>query len=516
MHHRGGMTSDPCDRGHPGSRSNRALQTIQQKHGDESGRRLDGPAVRDADGVKMSKHPNRGNGCLRQCEAAVASLALALLVMWPGPTRGSQAAPQFAGAADSILAAIPAGPAHDLLAEVLAQNPDLGAQTAAAEATGQVVHQAGALPDPTLGLTSYLQDPETRVGPQQAMLSLSQKIPWFGKLRLRKRAAAQDAEAAWARLEASRLQLLTQARGLYYELGFLDEYEQVVRTDRATLDHYEQLARTRYASGVGLQQAVVKLQAEITRADARLLDIAARRADLIARFNALRGGPRAAPLTVAPVPPVPEYRPDAELLRRRAIAGRPEVDEADAQIARSETLVGLARNENAPDLTIGFSYGFVGDRSDPAGRLNPPPDNGRDVLGVTAGITLPIWRGRISAQVAEARLRARGSEESRRAVVTRIDQTLNDLMQRLPLIWERVRLLEDELSVQADQSLRSAEAGYAAGTANALDLLDAERVLLDVRIASARARTDYAVALAQLEGAVGAPLSSLAMQEEQE
>jgi outer membrane protein TolC len=54
--------------------------------------------------------------------------------------------------------------------------------------------------------------------------------------------------------------------------------------------------------------------------------------------------------------------------------------------------------------------------------------------------------------------------------------------------------------------LRSAEAGYSAGTLNALDLLDAERVLLDVRTGSLRARADYAIALIRLEGAVGEPL----------
>jgi outer membrane protein TolC len=62
------------------------------------------------------------------------------------------------------------------------------------------------------------------------------------------------------------------------------------------------------------------------------------------------------------------------------------------------------------------------------------------------------------------------------------------------------------LLVQAEQSLQSAEAGYAAGTLNALDLLDAERVLLEVRTGTERARADHAIALARLEGAVGAPL----------
>jgi outer membrane protein TolC len=43
---------------------------------------------------------------------------------------------------------------------------------------------------------------------------------------------------------------------------------------------------------------------------------------------------------------------------------------------------------------------------------------------------------------------------------------------------------------------------------NALDLLDAERVLLEVRTGTERARADLAIALARLEGAIGAPLAA--------
>ena len=67
-------------------------------------------------------------------------------------------------------------------------------------------------------------------------------------------------------------------------------------------------------------------------------------------------------------------------------------------------------------------------------------------------------------------------------------------------------LLERVLVIQAEQSLRSAESGYAAGSLSSLDLLDAERVLLDVRTGIERARADHAIALARLEGAIGAPL----------
>jgi outer membrane protein TolC len=49
---------------------------------------------------------------------------------------------------------------------------------------------------------------------------------------------------------------------------------------------------------------------------------------------------------------------------------------------------------------------------------------------------------------------------------------------------------------------------------SSLDLLDAERVLLNVRIAAARVRADYAIAIARLEGEIAAPLTNLPREEE--
>jgi outer membrane protein TolC len=108
--------------------------------------------------------------------------------------------------------------------------------------------------------------------------------------------------------------------------------------------------------------------------------------------------------------------------------------------------------------------------------------------------------------VNEASERQVGAEDERRGVQTAIERSLGELSQRLPLTWQRLRLLEDVLAIQATESLRSAESAYGAGTLNALDLLDAERVLLEVRIASARARADYAITVAQLEGTVAEPV----------
>ena len=70
--------------------------------------------------------------------------------------------------------------------------------------------------------------------------------------------------------------------------------------------------------------------------------------------------------------------------------------------------------------------------------------------------------------------------------------------------------------VHAGQALQSAQAGYIAGTLNALDLLDAEHVLFEANTAVARAKTDYLVGIAKLEGALGGPLQTTTTTERSE
>jgi outer membrane protein TolC len=398
---------------------------------------------------------------------------------------------------------------HLLLEEVLERNPEVATVAAESRAVAQRTLQEKALPDPVISLTAWVLPPQTRVGPQLASVGLSQRFPWFGKLSLKEEAALAGAAAAEARVETARLKIVTEVRRLAYELTFLAAEQREVEADRATLSHYEELARARYSSGVGIGQGVVKIQAEITGDDARLLEIATRRSALSARLNALRDRPQGTPIPVIMIRTATSPDLDPAQLRAEALRRRPELVEADALIVRAERLGDSAAKGHSPDFTAGIKYAYVAKRRDQVGREFPPEDNGQDVLGLFAAVNLPIYGKSIDAGVEEAAQRRLAAEERRRVVMSGIEGELGDLTSRLDLTWDRIRLFEDVLIHQAKESLRSAESAYATGTYNALDLLDAERVLLGVRVATERARTDYAVAAAALEGVVGAPLASL-------
>ena len=448
----------------------------------------------------------------------LAALLLALPVAAAEPSGLSPSDPSHpdpgASPADALRADLMQDSLATLVAEVLERSPRLAMSRARVAAAMARAPQVRSLPDPMASLGLFLLPPETRVGPQRLALSVSQQVPWFGKLALREQAALYTAAAAGADLEAERLKLLTETRRLAYELAFSAENARITAQERAHLLRHEEAATARYAAGSGLQQAVIKVQAEITRSEQRLLEIESRRRALQAELNALRDRPADAELELPALPEVAPLSLETGTLRALAADRRPELAAERARVAAAGTMVELARKSYFPDLTVGLGYTVVDRRQDLPGRLNPPPGNGDDILAVTGGVQLPLRRPRLAAALEEALQMQLAAEAGGRQAQAEIERQVGDPASRLPLLADQWHLFDQVLLAQAEESLRSAEAAYATGKIDALSMLNAEHVLFDVRRARARTQADYAIARAQLEGAIAGTLPAAAQEEQ--
>jgi len=426
-----------------------------------------------------------------------------LLIIFAGTAFGDQTQTpmQSRGPADTIVGSVADKDLQALLQEVLERNPEIEGLSARISAAGHRSTAVRKLPDPRAELTAFVLPPETRVGPQRFSARLSQQLPGGGKREISGRVVDLERHALTAEIQALRLTLVTETRRLVVEIAYLDQARQVLSDDHATLVHFEELARTRYASGTGLQMDAIQLQTELTRLDARTAELDERRAGLVAEINRLRDRPGASVASVK-APRLPSLNLDWNELRERALASRPELRADDARIGRSATLTELATKDRSPDFSVGLTYAYVDKRTDA-----DVPKNGQDVLGISGGVTIPLWKSGNTAVVEAATGLRLAHEAERRATVAEIHRTIETLEGRIPEIERRLRLLEEVLPIQAEQALDSAVAAYAAGRVEALALLEAERVLLDVRLSAARGRADLAVAFIELEGAVGAPLT---------
>jgi outer membrane protein TolC len=432
-------------------------------------------------------------------------LVVSVLLQVPPHAATAQDPPMFAesarGPAGTIVSSLTDLDLRTTLQEVADRNPAVRAATARAEAASRRAPQVSSLPDPQAEVTVFAMPPETRVGPQRLSARLAQQLPPLGTLKRRERVAALEAAAAAAEVDALRLRLVTDARRLCLEIAYVDGSFEILGEDRQTLEHFEELARARYASGVGIQQEVVRIQAEISRVDTRLAELAARRAALVAEVNELRDRSHAE-LGRFRLPPTGRAGElDWDLLSERALATRPELSALAARRAAAEVEVELARREGQPDFMVGVMWALVDPRTDA-----DPPGNGDDDVGIMGGLSLPIWRSRVAAAVEEASWKQLAADADVEAEEAAIARELGDLRGRIPEIERQLTLFEGVLQTQAEQSLHSAEAAYATGRLDAVALLDAERTVLDVRLASERSRADLLIALASLEGAVAGPL----------
>jgi outer membrane protein TolC len=83
---------------------------------------------------------------------------------------------------------------------------------------------------------------------------------------------------------------------------------------------------------------------------------------------------------------------------------------------------------------------------------------------------------------------------------------IRDINYRLELSDRTLDLYEQGLMAQAESSLQSALASYTTGKLDFLNLLDAERMLLNLNLGYIKEQASYQKQIAELERAVGGKL----------
>jgi outer membrane protein TolC len=424
-------------------------------------------------------------------------VAIALLLAVLAGT-GALAGEEF-HASDPVLAG--------LIEQLLEDHPGLLAADASVRAQRLRVDQAGSLPDPTVSLKTFLENPETRVGPQQFSLEFSQAVPWGGKRGLQAERATTLADSRdWERRDLQRA-LVAELKRAYFEIAYLEEAMAVNREEVDLLERFEQIALRRYATGEGIQQSVIKLQADLGRLQERQAGLREQRGAHLRRIARLVGKPEIDFDLHPAALEIPAIDLDRTELEESAVSSHPAVHARRERIEADRLQVERRRLDAKPDFRFGIGYTAVGGRKDAPGLLDPPPDNGDDIAAVTVGINLPVFRKRIRAGVAEAEEKVRTGEQSLQAVENRLRWSIQESFLRIESLRERAGLYREVIIPQARQSLSSAEAAYSTGKQGLLDLLDSERVLFQARLSYHRLVADSWIALAELERSGGRPVS---------
>ena len=315
-------------------------------------------------------------------------------------------------------------------------------------------------------------------------LSTSFEVDLWGRLRRAERSVQDQLLASQYGRDTVRLTLAATIARAYFAARSLDS--QLVASEEILRAANESLALARKRSDAGVASALDVYQAASLQsaAAAQAKEIARQRASVVHQLGTLTGR---LDLTVPskdiaslPVPPLPPAGLPSLLLERR-----PDVRQAEAQLAAATERIGVARAAQFPTLSLTGSLGL---QSNDLDALFKP---GAHVWSVGANVLGPILDGgRYRARTEQAEAQARQAEALYQRAVETAFREVSDALSNVRLAADSETDLVARLDA-ARNALRLAQRRYEQGYSAYLEVLDAQRTLNDAQLAFIRNRQAY-------------------------
>jgi len=327
----------------------------------------------------------------------------------------------------------------------------------------------------------------------------SWELDLFG--RVRRNVQAQGAFVAVTREDLRDIQvsLTAELARAYFELRGAQEQLSVAQRNAENQRRTLLVTRQRLEAGRGTAFDTERAQAQLSLTLASIPDLESLVRQAQYQIGVLVGRPPAALAAeldeIVPLPAFPATvavaSPDSVVRRR------PDVAAAERQVAVERALVGAAKAEYLPRLTLGGSAGYTATAFDALG------DRGTFRYAVGPIISWPALNlGRVKARVDISRARESEAQAQYTQTVLRALQEVESSLVRYRTSRARVERIQDAASA-SERAAELARLRFSGGVADFLQVLDAERTQLEAQDQLAQSRTQAATAYAALYKALG-------------
>ena len=401
---------------------------------------------------------------------AIAAAASALLVL-PGCLLGQEG--------DTLRLA-------DAVSEARRANPMLQAARYRADAAGERVPQAGALPDPRLsfGLVNRpIDDFGTDIMMTMNAFQLSQRFPWPGKLGFGQEESEHLARADQFDAREVEAALVTRLKSVYYSLAYIDRAVRIMEATRNLLRDFEQVTTARYAVGAGIQQDILQAQVAVASVTADITVLREQRVAMAARLNALLGRVATGAIGALELPDIDGALPSVDALLAMAVANRPALHAAEERVAAAQAGYRAARRQLYPDFDLLLGYG-----------QRPQFD---DLVTIAVGISIPIWAGSKQLPLRREKLALESVHEAIQLdLYNETYARLTELRAAAERASELSSLYRSSILPQAQAAVESALSAYRVGQVDYMTLLGNQMTLNEFETETVRLTAEYHQAMA--------------------
>ena len=398
----------------------------------------------------------------------------------------------------------------DLLNYAYASNPSITASKESWKVFIENYRIGKSYPDPQL-MTVYFPSPiETRLGPQDWNLTLSQAIPFPGKLTQKGKVLESDTKISKLKLDKTIKNIVTSISGSYYELVYIQKAIDIAKANFNLNQELVKISENAYTKDKALFYDISKAQAQTAQIQYDILLLEELEQAEKARINTILNRTPDASLGKA-----------QELIFRDTVYSLNEIYElsmtnqediliADEKILKSEEVIKLSRYESLPSFKLGLFYAAIGDPD----VATPPKDAGDDAIGVQLGLSLPLWFGKNKSQISKALASKKKVKADKDVITNKTKERISRLWFKLQNSKRLITLYEDNLIPQSMRSVQTAETWYREGEGSFSDFLEVQATAYNFQLSLARAKADYGKSLVLLEQLTGVVLDKKIQEKE--
>lgn len=357
------------------------------------------------------------------------------------------------------------------------------ARSRAGEARPTIV---SALDDPML--SPSLDHLPFMMGGADVSVTIEQQFPLSGLRRHRRAAALADLDRLRADVGRTRLDVQLEAALNFVMLRERRGTEVLLGTQLDLARSLVAAAAARYAGGTGSQADVLRAEVELARLESMRRAIARDRRAAEAMLNtslARHADDIVPPLAAIAFRPAPLPPPEIA----SALDARPELTAGRAGIARADAELQVMRDMFRPMATI---------RTGPAYTMA----EGRGWMAMV-GISLPLWRSKLRAGVAEAEQMRAMAVADVRAMRRMFEGDAVAAAHRVDAALERQQSIVVEVLPRARMTIDPVVAAYSAGQLPLSSVIESVQTLWAIEADLIVADMDLAIAWLRLGRALG-------------
>jgi outer membrane protein TolC len=387
----------------------------------------------------------------------------------------------------------------DLLNYALLTNPSITSSKASWKMAIENLRIGKSYPDPQL-MTTYFPAPiETRLGPQDWSMTLSQAIPFPGKLARQGKVLEKDGKISKLKLDKTIKNIVRSVSDSFYELIYIQNAIRIAKINFNLNQELLKISENSYADDKALFYDVAKAQAQTAQIQYDILLLEELEQTEKTRINTLVNRSADADLGVAQNLAFRKIVYKLDDIYKLSQDNQEDILIADEKIQKADEMIKLSKFENLPSFKLGLFYAAIGDPDVP----NPPPDAGDDAIGIQFGLTLPLWFEKNKSKISKARAGKQKARAEKMTITNKTTAQISRLWFKLQNSKRLITLYKDNLIPQSLRSVKTAETWYRQGEGSFSDFLEIQATAYNFQLSLARAKTDYGKTLIKLEQLAG-------------